>query len=71
MAAAWQCELFLFFYSQLTSCSWASLVAQTVKTACNAGDLGSIPESFITERKFLCTLHQNMQKISTKKCFRT
>ena len=25
--------------------SWASLVAQTVKTACNSGCLGSIPES--------------------------
>ena len=31
-------------------------MAQTVTTACNAGDLGSIPESFITEQKFLCTL---------------
>ena len=58
MAAAWQCALFLVFsfYLQLSACWWASLVAQTVTTACNAGDLGSIPESFITEQKFLCTL---------------
>jgi len=31
-------------------------VAQTVTTACNAGDLGSIPESFITEVSLYTTL---------------
>ena len=56
MAAAWQCEFLFFFYLQLSACWWASLVAQTVTTACNAGDLGSIPESFITEVSLYTTL---------------